>query len=450
MKHGLLTALLLIAMLSTSHIHIIQAQSSWEYGYLVTGEDRILLRIVRSDERADSQSDVAPQFLSVNFVFQAVPSPDGRLIALLGGTDRPDTQIIYVWNNQTGDLREVAQGYVHYNREYNEYSLHWSPNSRYLGMVVNQGSGGELLVYDSDINSTSNFMQDDTHQQYFAWSHDSSQIAISTWQSIDMGAETRAKLQAFDVETRVTTRSFDLKDVPSPLQTPVCNLQWSPDNRFVSFQSACEIPSSASPREIFIWDVGNNTIHAVTNMTTDAFLTTSGVLIQGSYDMTWQTSEDLIVTSRIFLQSEEPASQTIAYNTTTRTTQVIAPVTLVNLTSNPVSNALAFGVLPEEDHTVTTSNQHPIQLISSVEMASVIEGVATLTNLSRTIEATGGCDLTWSPDGQTLAYTIRAEGNCRAPIEAILLVNSETAVVQLFDILPEDVGHVIPLGWLAR
>lgn len=159
-----------------------------------------------------------------------------------------------------------------------------------------------------------------------------------------------------------------------------------------------------------------------------------GLLTPG-FETFWYDDDALIigVTHR---RTGADFNQTIIYHPSDGTSAVLSDFMTRAWARNPVTGLLAFRAF-------TTSGFEPVN--ASIKLA-------TYQNDTLTVDTTlpSGCDLAWSPDGATLAYTLRGAGrnDCTQPVTALAFYDVAAGTTQQVDV--SGYQTMIPVGWVDR
>ncbi len=215
-----------------------------------------------------------------------------------------------------------------------------------------------------------------------------------------------------------------------PFAGPICGMNWSPNGIVLSFVSACPKSAPHIPGEVYLWKVADNTISQVTSYTIP-FSNTAGVLTP-SIETFWHDDDTLLI-SVTHVRTGVDVNETIAYHPSTQTTTVLSGLMTREWARNPLSGQLAYRAF-------TTDAFAPVNPVIHL---------ATYTHNTLTVQATlpNGCDLDWSPDGTTLAYTVRGT-TCTEPVTALAFYDVATGTTQ--QVAVSDYREVLPVGWVRR
>ncbi len=375
----------------------------------------------------------------------ALASPDGQWIALVlfSPYGQSVIRLVNVNNAEIIDIpMEVGFGIV---IEYEEPELlgqlqgiAWSPNGLYLGFIGDDGETANLYAYDMAhrmlIQITS-----DNRKYTLAWSPDSQHLATSSTDCSSGLCNIQIETYNFDSRQREAIASVGLGGTGGLVA--LCQIRWSPDNRYVSFAKSCDILDNASPKELYLLDSVENRLIQLTDYTTIA-IQPPGAPIDfypirwAAYDPVWVDNHTMLVGSVHAEDTVDTAiSQIIAYDVQTQTQSILRDdIMSTHWAINPVSRAIAF-------HSVTDYRRPQNHI--DVQVATYANGV-----LSTSITAPAGCDLAWSPDGEYLAYTDRGQPliHCYSSVDGIVFIANSTG--QIINQPLSASGSIRPVGWV--
>ncbi|MBC8099988.1 MAG: hypothetical protein H7Y11_11145 [Armatimonadetes bacterium] len=88
--------------------------------------------------------------------------------------------------------------------------------------------------------------------------------------------------------------------------------------------------------------------------------------------------------------------------------------------------------------------------VSATTPLSTRGNALTAASFAPAITAPSGCNLAWSPDGATLAYTVHPDNNCDASVEKIVFVDAATGAITEHVVPISTAGtRVLPVGWVV-
>jgi WD40 repeat protein len=270
----------------------------FRYAYITQQQpDKVDFHII--DPVTSSVNDLFSLSIPVNYLISGgEASLDGKSIAWLlynKGTGQTSIQIV---DSLTGQTRNVAD--VQKLDEINtllgpEYLFLWSPNSQYLAFNTIQSNGLSVLEVYTLSNGNISSLVTPTNAYQFAWSDDSTKLAVAGG---DCFASCVVFLDTFNITTGQHESSANLRDVAreaaSHSRAALCDLNWSPDNLFLSFMMNCD-SSFIYDREIHVWDVTHGTDMQLTNFTTLLANSQPVSEIHVNYKPFWYDAQTLLV-----------------------------------------------------------------------------------------------------------------------------------------------------------
>jgi dipeptidyl aminopeptidase/acylaminoacyl peptidase len=380
---------------------------------------------------------------------QMMPSPNGQWLALIYSRQNFGLQLNLV-EISTGNIREV---FISDLDSPMVDKLAWSPDSQWIAFTGSFEAGWyeDLYIYNVQTQAMQHLL---SHTYgfpvHFVWSADSEKIALY---SVDVTTisclSCPGYLSVYTVETSDFQIVADLS-VPASLTNAgpaeeLCNLQWSPDQRYVSFVIGC---GSIFPyhKELYLVEITQHTLQSLTPYTSQTGDADSNRQsdYSANYQTAWFDGNHLLVSMSIrqfFWPISQPRPtpppliiESVVYKFPEQTkTSMIPNANVIEWDINPAAGKVAFTTIAETDGTT-----QPVKIAS-------FDG----QSLNVTITGPAGCNLDWSPDGVTLAYSdvgIRPRYACTDPLHYIF-VSAETAAVSQY-VVPSD-AKVITIGWVA-
>jgi WD40-like Beta Propeller Repeat len=238
----------------------VQAQQAYHYAYFKVSQfgESVELNIVnQTGTSVRRQAYPLPSGLVISTPqLQSLVSPNGEWIASPLFSIDNTRLVIQIYNPVSGEARQVIEGYITRKGD----SVAWSPDSRYLALVVGQGTGSlELFVYSIADGSLTNLTNDDFDQSDVAWWPDSSRIA-TFMRPCTVNISCVEQLEVYELRSRSRTASIDLSSLPI-LGHSACNPKISPDGQYIAFISNCGIGIAMAmdfPNEVYLanWRTG--------------------------------------------------------------------------------------------------------------------------------------------------------------------------------------------------
>jgi len=263
-------------------------------------------------------------------------------------------------------------------------------------------------------------------------------------------------LEIFEVPSAVVTHAIQFDSYWDIF----CDLNWSPNGRYLSFAYSCGMGDGAGYAEwkveVFVWDTVVNTILQVTDLTqglTPADQLDLSRQFRTLYSNLWYDSQTLLVSllsGPIEIVSGYTDANLIeiatAYYRPGEGLSTLSGDYVSNWARNPVFGEMAFAV----EQLVPYINQNNTRRLMA-EAGSVQIGTFDGTGL--TVSATGpaGCNLEWSPDGRYLVYTNHGSPfvTCadNADMDSVMFLDRTSGQTTQFTLEVNDKYGL--LGWVA-
>ena len=438
MKKYLLLLLLLLCV-NTNHA---QENPPFVYAYISAGENGYTFYVI---DPANGSQTILPDIIPANhFVDAWQSSPDGQWLALELFNRQSEAYYLRLINLITGETRDIMQNVI-----VNQSGLAWSDNGQKLAILSESGDNYPATFrYNFGIYSVSedNYsllrQASDTFLPYeLVWQHGNhSLVVISQDCSVDPCI---SRLELGNVVTGNVQQSQTFNSFGDRL----CNIQWSPDNQYLSFSFSCgdglSISLAQIVKEVFVWNISNSVITELTDFTPPFNSLDDLEDIQyGSIlfaDAIWLNNASLIVG-----YSVEPPDAVNWGSAIYGLDNTILP-----LSSNRLRD---FAFIPQTTPLAFREEVLRGSLTTRLEVESANTIVANLdgTTLQPIFSGPPGCDLSWSPDGQYLAYTAFPLPfvACDLSVESIIVYDTQ-ADQSIQSPVPADTV-IIPVGWLQK
>ncbi|MBN2306210.1 MAG: PD40 domain-containing protein [Anaerolineae bacterium] len=381
-------------------------------------------------------------------LYGALVSPDGQWIVLIPDVGGQSLRLVDV---ATGETRDIA-GILGLSHEFTGRTLlgqpqplAWSPDGQALAFtafLIGQSSMvSDVFVYNVTGDTLVKLSNTPTRQQAVAWSPDSRYLA-----SGGIACHETDCFAQVDIFDRVTqTRTVSQTVAPAyqmSYEGTICQLSWSPDAHYLSLVSSCDVAMQGVDKELFLLDRVQGTVHQLTNYTQTAIQAPNAPgdypLRWGIYDTGWLDADTFFL-GETFAQTDVSnlTSQTVRYDVDTGERTILrADMMAEAWTPNPVYDQFAFR---------TASGYPNGRTYHNVEIASVEAGT-----LSTVGSGPAGCNLAWTPDGSTLAYTGHEQRieNCSGPVRVLYFMDATTG--QLISYPLAETGDVRAGGWIKN
>ncbi len=446
----LLRTLLLIGLYVLSVT--VQAQDSFNYAYIV------------QDQRGTQIISIAPHTGEVQGslniaangpIYQAFTSPDGEWVAMLilRTTLREQHLAVVLENIRTGETRDLMSGFIRSEASGigGSQFVAWSPDSQYLAinMALSGFVDSEIYLYSIALNSTLNLTDDNIHQEQVAWSDNSVRLVTSSSQCSRTSCI--HELKTFDISSGASGKTLDLIATSYSLYPPLCELEWSPDENYISFVTQCNSSYIEAPKDVYIWNLEDDTIQPAKQNTTRSFQEQPGRILYGAYDTVWLDNTKFLIGSWGFIQNKMPFAATVIVQPTDQTTRVLAEVGIHEIALHRETGALAFQTFwITESPFGFESVYGPVVITNTSELQqSNLNGVLSGNNID--VAGRRICNPRWSPDGSMLAYTLHKADNCRANLARIVFADNHGRI--LSENVPQNPTDrrdiILPIGWVV-
>jgi Tol biopolymer transport system component len=422
-------------------------QYYYAYVYQVPVGGPIVIKAVNPNAPTDSMLLYSTNLLDHAPLESALASPDGRWIAVIPRSRGEYLRLIEV---ATGQMLDVSYHGIPFDFSDGSLlgqfeSIVWSPNSQLLAFTSFTSDGTvDVFVYNLADGTLTNLSQDAASQYTLAWSPDSAYLA-SGGVACD-GDECDAQIDIFEWATRshVVSQHPAWGTYPA-IKTMPCQLRWSLESRYLNFVASCDGTIPALEKELFLLDRIQGRVSRLTNYTQTAYQPPEAPVEYpvrlAWYDSVWYDTHTILLGATY--GQEVPGdyvirSQIIEYDLLNDSQTILrSDMTAEEWTPSPVQNLFAF----------RTASGYSPRTRHGVEIANVAAGVLTTIG-----SGPAGCDLAWSPDGATLAYTGRGQPmrSCYySYYSADTLYFMDSLTGQLAQYTPVEMEPVQAVGWVA-
>ncbi|NLX08827.1 MAG: hypothetical protein GXY36_04165 [Chloroflexi bacterium] len=422
-------------------------QYYYAYVYQVPAGGPIVIKAVNPNAPTDSMLLYSTNLPDHAPLESALASPDGRWIAVIPRSRGEYLRLIEV---ATGQMLDVSYHGIPFDFSDGSLlgqfeSIVWSPNSQLLAFTSFTSDGTvDVFVYNLADGTLTNLSQDAASQYTLAWSPDSAYLA-SGGVACD-GDECDAQIDIFEWATRshVVSQHPAWGTYPA-IKTMPCQLRWSLESRYLNFVASCDGTIPALEKELFLLDRIQGRVSRLTNYTQTAYQPPEAPVEYpvrlAWYDSVWYDTHTILLGATY--GQEVPGdyvirSQIIEYDLLNDSQTILrSDMTAEEWTPSPVQNLFAF----------RTASGYSPRTRHGVEIANVAAGVLTTIG-----SGPAGCDLAWSPDGATLAYTGRGQPmrSCYySYYSADTLYFMDSLTGQLAQYTPVEMEPVQAVGWVA-
>ncbi len=418
-----------------------QVQTYDRYAYISgTASGETHLYVIDASNSKNASEDHMVLASNNSFPSSITVSPQKSLIALFVPLSN-SYSILKLNRISSGESIDVAQGSLLYN-------MSWSDDERYLAFNERtQTNQLTTFIYSVGDKRLASISSGTALNRVLAWSKDDTQLSIAT-ETCDISSKCSIEIAIFDRSTNQMKNRMDVSYVSqgsSVIGDAICQLQWSPNGNYISFVGGCSLDVEGTVQEVYVWDLLQNRVIRATNFTVDALKQVlknkNSTSIAAKYETHWYNSQILLIAAVYSDDSNATHSAFLSYQTDNGMTNDLSLSDVEDITLNPtITSELAFRNATTVDALFTSQN--PEIYIASFDGKQL----KVLTRYS------GGCDLSWSPDGTTLAYTQRGDNtSCLDPIQAINFLHPMESAVQTHSMSAESAvvpEYAIPIGWI--
>jgi len=421
---------------------VISQSNSGVFALYVIDETSAYIQPIDSETATEMAPIPLPVPVGSRMTTIAFLSPDGDWLlygVLIPNIDNTMTQSLQLYNLVTSEARTIS---LPNNSDIvEEEGIQWSPNSQYISLGIIRGFESYAYVYSLS-SDTLHFVTDSNDRvQRMAWNNASTEI---------IGAVTgpfEDSLEIYSVPAYTTLSTYLLQTFPYRLIVS-CNLRWSPNDTYIAFGAGCITDgpggigaSPAAVQELHILDLSQGSVERITDYTVTAsqqgtdyfhveftpYWIDNQTLLAGVVHYRWLTVEN---------------EETILHRLDTGATSVIRSEHVRNWVRNPVYPVIAF----------EAASNYSFQVRDPVTTSTQIGSFNQSTQTLDTIHTfNGGCDPSWSSDGETLAIVEREDtSKCRFNTTGVNFADRATGLLQAYTV-PQAVVNsstVRPLGWI--
>lgn len=380
------------------------------------------------------------------------PTSDWIALALRSGRN----QVVRLVNVNTLTVQNIAPDVYPSQRAENilasQQDFVWSPNGRYLAFNVwtrpDIRTSNDTMLYSFETNSSMNLTPDPADSTRLAWSTDSQKLALV---SVNCSQSCAASLDIYNAVTQSRMTSFSLTpQVPgaeSSTLAGVCELAWSPDNRYISFMANCASSDTGAYKEIYVLEVATGQINRITNYTYQQDIAAQNGFLYAEYRTIWLDTNQLLI-SAIYGLVDVRQAETLIYTPNVGQINLVSTEFIQNWAENPISHSLAY-----QSFGRTTQTYDYVIHPETIQMTTPEIGLeqALSDSSQEGIITSSGCLLDWSPDGTILAYALPSiSDNCFSRPERFGFIGTDGQELMLSESVISGNGLLIPVGWIAR
>jgi|GEM_PF-1593459 len=336
-------------------------------------------------------------------------------------------------NIKTGQIRSLIDGWFAFsNYSFStldrQENFNWSPDGKTLAFTGMQGDGvSRAYLYSLATQKVRMIDAGIAEVFQIVWASDSQKVVVEGETCHTDYNDCSYKIVTIRASDQVIANRIDiLSTAPASLgnEAAFCNLSLSPDQRYVSYVSGCDSTSPETEKEVYLWDIKNQSLQKITAFTELPLKSLRGG-VGAEYDTYWYNSNELLI-------SVEVSIDYVLYNEldlyliAQKTTKIIASPSVTSLAVNPVSGVIVL------------SNSHYSPSIRDDARTLTVDQIDLEGKLTQLMTMPVSCSAQWSDDGLMLLSAEIAQSGCprfpqRLRFFASSWLNSET-----YMLLPEN------------
>ncbi|MBX3064913.1 MAG: hypothetical protein KF726_18165 [Anaerolineae bacterium] len=421
-----------------------QPIDGYTYLYIPTeGNPEIAILVISNESISQETTIQLPS--SMGKLSDALLSPHGDWIALFY-TPNPTGGGLRLFNTLTSEVRDLVAGRFALNssmRSRQSQVVAWSLDGHYLAFDILTDNGITLYLYALQENKLTPIAENLLHYSRMVWSPDSSLFAFERSNCTDDGKCTFS-IELLDPVSLSIDRSIDVSSLflgNSVVASTVCSMAWSPDGRYLSLVSVCDLTALEARKEVFYLDLESGNLIQLTHYTDEARKTEGAISLIGQYSTFW-LDDTILLIGAIVGSNRELLTETVEFTIPNTNSIKIIDAAATEWANDPQTKSLFFR---------TTANVSVDTFLpTSVGMVKLDSANKAISLGSSEVRAIA-CNLSVSPDGAYVAYSEHVSKRCEDGIATLTFVNLASSNIIEFDFsvkLKSDVDRIIPLGWV--
>jgi len=420
----------------------VRGQTAYTYAYMVQHTpDEVAFHFLNG---AEPQTIAIP----VNSIIQdAALSPTADWIAL----GFYYAHEIALFNFSTHETRLIAgnPGYSldsNFSQFYKFQRLAWSPDGQNLAFTSYENGVKNIFVYSTVTDEMTKLTSDETLKARVVWDHTGTRLA-SVVVSCDADEYCHTSIEIHDTVSQSVSLSSPIAEGYGNWgDTQVCDLKWSPDDRYLSYIKTCGVDIGGI-KEVYLLDTSNGTIHQATALTVESLeANDSPYLVRfGVYSPLWLDDTHLI----IGVAYTTPENAAFAAPLDVRYS--IDTMTIVYDVTEQTTSTLLESEMGQ--HWALDTNTHRVAFLTTTDShypsnSPIRVGTLDANGFQPDTTLPAGCDIAWSPDGTALAFTLLEvpRTNCESAARSIAIYDVITAQQQIFTAADDE--WIRPIGWV--
>lgn len=453
----LLIEFAVLTSMSFLQIKMSQAQANYQYGYILQFASGDKQFAIIDPFAPNNQVKVIPLALAKELrIDDANISTDGRWISLeVHTSDRK--RALTILDARSGEIRNQFDALYIAQAEstlaLDQPSLLWAANGQYLSFIAvsDTNIAPTVFLYSVNTSQVSTVSPVGGQPVAVAWNRHSPQLAIA---STNCSNGCSASFEIYNPADKTSRSLVTISggDLGVTLDSPaaICYLDWSPNGRYISFMAGCDALNYSDKKEMYLIDVTQSSLHRITDFTFHQNLLEQNGFLWADYRPSWSNTGTLVI-STVYGAGENRRSETWEYTPNTGVLNKLSDEFIQTWAENPILQTTAFQSLGSDPAAYDgLTRTEPIIVVPP----NANLGHALQTGRQQvTANTPNGCNLSWSPDGKILAYTLSSGNNsCRSNVQGFGFVDAANGqVTSVVPSLPDtDSAHVIPIGWVQR
>ena len=391
-------------------------------------------------------------------------SPDGRWLATYRTVtwihDAMGFSVVPIVNLEIVRVPTGEVGHHLYDLElqpensFYDCSVAWSPDGAALAYLSYpaRGHGVDIWVYDLITETATNVTNDEEYRDFITWSPDGEWVLSFIPARVTAKAPTlyynieavRADGSERQIIADMHAAGFDVYGV-GPWSPPFCNVAWSPDGDYITFEDGCE--PFHPQRRLFVAAADGSGVHLLLETRENR-----GENMQVEYDASWSPSGDRLSVAYSRWIFTTPRAMSSRYSELTAQTGVVvfdAPSFSIVETAEPLkiySTSVRWS--PDGRFLLLHQHEYPARAPSTIAMAEFSDGRVRASDIAAGLPGDLCPWPQWSPDGRYIAY-VRSGTSERCqydPETSILVVSFPDGRVT--DVTASLGGRNDLIGWI--
>ena len=399
----IITLMILIGVFSLQPKSVAQTDQLYGYAYRIGSQDNYSIQVIHpntGDIVYDFGSELIP---SQQVPSEIVASPTGEWIAIEYLNRLENTGSVRLYNMLTAETRDIDLYYGFADYRF----LRWSSDGNYLAFLnydtlrEDRRQAWQVHIYSVATDTTQlirAYTSGFTIRDYLL-SDDNTQIAVWYEGCTLYPDDCERSFAVYDITTgnHISTLSI------TPLEGQICQPDWSPDGRYISYVFSCDLEFGDFTREVYVGDVVTNTTTPLTNFTRPFTLTQdASQVFQASYDTFWYNTNNIMVAYRVLAFSTLSPQFGTNFFDLSGIASSLTSQEIVDVTPNSNRQEYVYLALTLSNDVASPPNARSyITLLEANIEIGTFDGIS-LTSILSFNDA--GCEFEWSPDGNFIKF----------------------------------------------